>query len=398
MADFPLSIFLISAPGLRVQPQSKLIHSSSFACQLEGEGCFVARPLRSSANALQEKAVICHPNPSHFFSRRKVCNNLTSSVISWLGHSQDQEPSAPDTDWTKHLIAHFMAAVGTQVMEQDPDVQKSSSHNQKLCGLRICHGLVVVWQMLHFTRGAAEKGSSYRRKRDLVMNDVWEQSKSNVFKAFHWLLLCVRNHRLSCSPARTKVGMQHSRGPEMKLWPQKMRGHKKKKHSSGYSFKENIWGQFFFFFNSTIKNSVFLLFHSFSSFLEGRFQAGIRWRAIKSSPQHSPQDRELMAACPCGQHGLGRMPRAWEIFPNTCHGVQSVHPWGKTNLLSRDAPGKQLWEMFYGAALWTGWPLKPHTHRASASRSKALCQVPFREAQSLICLFFPQLHIHLLSL
>lgn len=39
--------------------------------------------------------------------------------------------------------------------------------------------------MLHFTRGAAEKGSSYRRKRDLVMNDVWEQSKSNVFKAFH---------------------------------------------------------------------------------------------------------------------------------------------------------------------------------------------------------------------
>lgn len=65
--------------------------------------------------------------------------------------------------------------------------------------------------------GVPEKGSGNGRKSDLVMNYVWEQSKSNVLKPFHCLVLSIANHSLSCSPAQTKVGTQHPRGAEMKL-------------------------------------------------------------------------------------------------------------------------------------------------------------------------------------
>lgn len=99
-------------------------------------------------------------------------------------------------------------------MEQDPDVENSSSRAQKLLWFED-----VPWFDGDAPPygGVAEKGGRNGRKSGLVMGYVWQQLKSNIFKPFHWLLLFIGNHSLCCSPAQTKVGTQHPRGPKMKL-------------------------------------------------------------------------------------------------------------------------------------------------------------------------------------
>lgn len=104
-----------------------------------------------------------------------------------------------------------------------------------------------------------------------------------------------------------------------------------------------------------------------------------------------------MATCPRGKRELGRTPKAWEIFPNTCRMVRSVHPRSKTNLLIRHAPVKAaVGDGLVGeeGPLWTERSLTPlqlgkNSMCPSAFRSKAPSQVLLRVAQSLVCLFSP---------
>lgn len=134
--------------------------------------------------------MICHPNPSqdHFFPGRRACNNLLHTISHLLAVLsgtfsvllQDFKPQTLIEHNTLLLI--FWQQLGAQLVEQDPDMENSRSHTQKLCGLRIFRGLMATNTSLY--GGVAEKGSSNTRKSDLVMNYVWEQSKSNVFNVF----------------------------------------------------------------------------------------------------------------------------------------------------------------------------------------------------------------------
>jgi len=83
---------------------------------------------------------------------------------------------------------------------------------------------------------------------------------------------------------------------------------------------------------------VFLLFPSY--FLRGKLVGWERVKSWKVYPSAQYPTLRTDGILSLWVTELGKRPKTWEIFPNTCCTVRSVHPQSKTNLLSRDAPEK----------------------------------------------------------
>lgn len=147
------------------------------------------------------------------------------------------------------------------------------------------------------------------------------------------------------------------------------------------------------FLNSPIKNVVSLLFFFFRGKVLG-------WEQVKSykvfTPAQSPTQRT---------DGNLSLWATWAGKDSKSLGnISKYLPQSAASAsLGKNKPAHQRcsqgnssgrWFMGQEGPLWTGWSLTAHTQPLLPG-----AKMPFREAQSLICLFFfPQLHIHLLSL